>query len=76
MNHLLFAPQTAKFAVVQIILSRKLHPQTVVLSLAIASSFSVVPLPVSNQLQPILNRLHEALAESLTRAFRFLVEKL
>jgi hypothetical protein len=68
--------QTAKFAVVQIIFYHSLYPQTVVLSLAIASSFSVVPLPVSNQLQPILNSLFAALAGSLTCAFRFLEEKL
>jgi hypothetical protein len=67
MNHLLFAPQTAKFAVVQIILSRKLHPQTVVLSPEQSFLFFC-----SNQLQPILNSLFAALAESLTRDCRFL----
>ena len=44
-----------------------LHPQTVVQSPAFASGFSVTSaLPLSNQLQPILNSLFAALAASLT----------
>ena len=59
-----------KFAVLQIILSHKFYPQTVVQSPAFASGFSVTSvLPVSNQLQPILNSLLAANSRKPDRLF-------
>jgi hypothetical protein len=65
-NHLLFAPQTAKFAVVGISESAQTS----------SANGGSEPSTHLHQLQPIHNSLFAPSAASLTRDFRFLEEKL